>query len=328
MDQSSSVQSFQNDLSVQPKERNKYLDGKIYKITCDEIDKIYVGSTCGKLEARLRGHRSDHTNYLEGKGGYITSYEILKFPSAKISLIESFSCESKDDLLRREDEWIDYYKDIRVNKFRAYTGLNEKEYRKDYYQENKEYFTQKFKEYYESHREEQLQYKKDYYQENKGYFVQKFKERYESHREDILQYGKDYYQENKEYFTQINKEYYQKNKDNILEQRKEHRKTNKEKIEERENIRKLCSCGSIIKISKVHRHLRSQLHATGIKTKVDEGEVKCICGLVVKSRLARHLNSKMHSNRMEFINSLPNKVIPSIISELSDGVYNSLVPDY
>ena len=39
-----------------------YLEGKIYKITLEKCDKVYIGSTCEELETRLKWHVSNNTS--------------------------------------------------------------------------------------------------------------------------------------------------------------------------------------------------------------------------------------------------------------------------
>jgi len=111
-----------------------YSRGKIYKITCkEEPDKMYIGSTCEPLlSRRLAKHRADYICYLSGKHGYTTSYEIVKYWSAEITLIELFPCSSKDELLQRERHWIEQDKES-INKARPIiTDAERKDVRKEY----------------------------------------------------------------------------------------------------------------------------------------------------------------------------------------------------
>lgn len=42
---------------------NKYQEGKIYKITCEEdVSKVYIGSTYQKLAYRLKEHINAYQN--------------------------------------------------------------------------------------------------------------------------------------------------------------------------------------------------------------------------------------------------------------------------
>ena len=142
-----------------------YTKGKIYKIiTSYQADKIYIGSTTkGRLCDRITEHRSCYKNNKR----QCKSKEILCFGDAQIILIETYPCHSKDELHQREQYWMDYYKEICVNKQKAFIGLNKKEYKKVYYEENKETVKEKVKKYYEENKEKKKEIVKKYYEENK-----------------------------------------------------------------------------------------------------------------------------------------------------------------
>ena len=72
-------------------------NGKIYKITC-ESGKVYIGSTIMKLNKRFSVHKCKNS----------LNHCITKdFINPKIELIELFSCETKEELLWKEREWIE-----------------------------------------------------------------------------------------------------------------------------------------------------------------------------------------------------------------------------
>jgi hypothetical protein len=97
---------------------SNYQKGKIYKIISDQTNKIYIGSTITTLCRRLGNHRTD---MLYDK--IVSSREILKYGDARIILIENFPCNNREELVAREQYWIDLNKDICVNKHSAYTGI-------------------------------------------------------------------------------------------------------------------------------------------------------------------------------------------------------------
>ncbi len=76
--------------------------GKIYKIKSSKTDNVYIGSTIQTLNERFVKHKSDYKRFQNGKGGNITSFEIIKYPDAIIELIEEMTFETKDDMLFRE----------------------------------------------------------------------------------------------------------------------------------------------------------------------------------------------------------------------------------
>ena len=92
-------------------ELNKYQEGKIYKISCDTYDKIYIGSTVQKLFQRLASHKAKKECY---------SKELFKYPNVKIELIERYPCNSKDELRIREQYYINENKDLCINIKKAY----------------------------------------------------------------------------------------------------------------------------------------------------------------------------------------------------------------
>ena len=113
--------------------------------------------------------------------------------------------------------------------------LNQKEYHKKYYIDNKD----KFLEYREKNKVRIEKYNKKYYKENKEYFSAKRKERYEKNKEDelkknkkwkkdniedIKKYGKKYRSENREYHLERLRKWQRENKKHILEYNKKNEK--------------------------------------------------------------------------------------------------------
>lgn len=77
-----------------------YQTGKIYKITSNQTDQVYIGSTCSPLSQRMANHRS--CMRAGRPGHYITSFAIVQYDDAVITLVEECPCESKEQLIRRE----------------------------------------------------------------------------------------------------------------------------------------------------------------------------------------------------------------------------------
>ena len=117
-----------------------YQDGKVYKIYNTINDDIYIGSTTQKLCERMRQHRCD--NSLTGKMNYpiykaFREYGVENF---FIELIEKCPCNGKDELRRKEGEYIRALKpslNIRIE------GIS----RKGYYNDNGDMFLEKSKNY-------------------------------------------------------------------------------------------------------------------------------------------------------------------------------------
>jgi hypothetical protein len=77
---------------------NKYQNAKIYKLTGGGF--TYIGSTTLKyLSQRMCQHRCPKNK--------TSSKQIVCFPDCQITLIETFPCQSKDELRARERYWIE-----------------------------------------------------------------------------------------------------------------------------------------------------------------------------------------------------------------------------
>jgi hypothetical protein len=94
-----------------------YRKSKIYMITSKKNNKIYIGSTTYPLEHRLLGHKDDYERWLNGKHGYVSSYQLLLPGNGEkqIILLENYPCYTKEELHERETYWIKKYRIICVN---------------------------------------------------------------------------------------------------------------------------------------------------------------------------------------------------------------------
>lgn len=120
---------------------NKFHNSKIYKITDNTNNQVYIGSTIKTLQQRLQGHKSAAKSYKEGRG--CASKSIIDNGDYKIELLEQLSCENRKQLLIKEQEYIDQYDCI--NKVNSHTDpkqryllnrekilINKREYDKKY----------------------------------------------------------------------------------------------------------------------------------------------------------------------------------------------------
>jgi hypothetical protein len=137
------------------RDENKYQRGKIYKIISYQTDKVYIGLTCKiYLNNRLAKHNNQYKNYLNGLHNYIMLFEILKYNDAKIVLIESYPCNSKEKLFAKEAEWI--IQSNCINK--EIPNRTQKQYRKD----NKEKIQKLQKDYRINNKKKLDNYQKDW----------------------------------------------------------------------------------------------------------------------------------------------------------------------
>ena len=124
---------------------NKYSNGKIYKIiSFSNPDVVYYGSTVNSLNKRMSQHRAPSNKCI--------SKQIIDFGDAVILLVENYPCENKEQLNRKEGEYI--LNNDCINKVVA--GRTLKEYSHKYYIDNKEENKIAQKEYYELNKEKQI----------------------------------------------------------------------------------------------------------------------------------------------------------------------------
>jgi len=122
---------------------SKYQQGKIYKIVCDKTDLVYYGSTIDKLGKRFQHHKCNHKRNKKH-----ASQILLEMGECKIELVEYFPCNSKKELLERENYYIEnnkccnyrlsYVKDMRERR---------KVHDKKHYEKYREKYLKKFEEY-------------------------------------------------------------------------------------------------------------------------------------------------------------------------------------
>jgi len=87
---------------------NKYKSGKIYKVVCNNTGKTYYGSTYGSIAKKKGRHKSNyHNEYLKGKRGFVSVYDIIKEGNYDIFLVENYPCETKEELHARERWYIE-----------------------------------------------------------------------------------------------------------------------------------------------------------------------------------------------------------------------------
>ena len=123
-----------------------YQNGKIYKIYCNETGDVYYGSTIQPISARITQHRSKCKYQCSSK-------TIIDRGNYSYSLVESFPCNSKEELHSRERYWIE--NNNCINKI--IPCRTRKEYRED----NKEIISKKLKKWREDNKDKIKEYKSE-----------------------------------------------------------------------------------------------------------------------------------------------------------------------
>ena len=115
-----------------------------------------------------------------------------------------------------------------------------KEYKKQYYNKNKNEIAKKQKQYYLENRDKKLEYIKEYVNQNESKVKQYRKEHYKNNKSEISNKHKEYYEKHKEKIKQKTKEYFKNNKEKIYSVRNERTK-NDELYAYKTKTRKLIS---------------------------------------------------------------------------------------
>ena len=141
-----------------------YSSGKIYKLQ-HEDGHFYIGSTCAELRTRLQGHKKKSK---ERPNQEVYKHINNEWDAVRMILIEEYPCESKQQLLKREDEYIqkELNNPLCLNSCRVILTAEEtiaynREYNKQHYEQNKEYM----REYQKSYKckKDRTEYFKQYY---------------------------------------------------------------------------------------------------------------------------------------------------------------------
>ena len=161
-----------------------YDKSKIYQLVCDD-GHFYYGSTINELRVRLQGHINQSKTRTSRVYNHINS---IGWDRVRIILVESFVCANRDELHRKENEYIQARKTDPLCLNTAGAVFDEektretmKKYRETHQEQIKAYSeahrdkaNAESKLYYEAHKEE----KKKYKEANRERINAKWNERY------------------------------------------------------------------------------------------------------------------------------------------------------
>ena len=163
---------------------SKYGNGKIYKIVDSAYTECYIGSTVMALSSRMALHRRDYKQYKAGQAAYVSSYALFDkcgIENCKIELIEDYPCESREQLAKREGQYI--RREECINKVVAGRTV------KEWFEEHPEYKKEYDRNYREANKEQKKASDKAYYEANKEALIAKNKE-YSSEKVECTVCGK------------------------------------------------------------------------------------------------------------------------------------------
>lgn len=234
-----------------------YKNGKIYKITSNNSNEIYIGSTAQKtLKRRLSGHKKAYKLYLTKGGKYITSFKIIQYDDYIIELLENYPCNSKTELESREGYWIKNTPNC-VNKIIAGRTKQERypennTRRKQYRIDNKEKVQDHARIYYNENKDKINIQQRNLYDKNKEKYVERKKQWRMNNNKKSCEISKKYREKHKEYYNNKSNEWYTKNRNQYNQHRQQ-------------TI--LCECGMTIKRSYSAKHKRTIKHQDALKNK-------------------------------------------------------------
>ena len=94
-----------------------YQQGKIYAVIDNTNGNKYIGSTTQKLNVRLSGHMCQYRQFKKGtrKKG-CASFQILENNNYEIILLEDYPCETRRELEKREQYFLDTVENINLKR--------------------------------------------------------------------------------------------------------------------------------------------------------------------------------------------------------------------
>ena len=168
-----------------------YRNAIIYQIICKiNPDIRYIGSTFNSLRNRWQTHKYDFEYWQQGKRDGISIYKYfleIGIENFKILEIKSYLVYSENV---KDTKHISAYEQLWINKIKCvnqHSAFNipvvsehlRKQYKKKYYEENKEVLNENHRTYYEENRTKILAQKKEYRKKNLEKLKAKGQERVE-----------------------------------------------------------------------------------------------------------------------------------------------------
>jgi len=145
--------------------------GYIYKIYDNTNGNVYYGSTKETVSRRMTNHRAKYKKYIEGKGNFTKSYDILKNNDYSYSVVEKVEFNEKYELHQKERYYIENNECINKN----IPNRTQIEYDKEYYEKNKDKINLKCRNYRKDNNDKMKEYNKEYYEKNKDKIKEKRK---------------------------------------------------------------------------------------------------------------------------------------------------------
>jgi hypothetical protein len=192
-----------------------YQKGKIYKLISPSKNLVYYGSTIQTLSQRLGGHIRDKKVVIKtnNKHRSCSSFLVLECGDYKIELVEDYPCNNKQQLEKKEGEYIRNNECVNKN----VAGRTDKEY----YIDNVDKLKEQGKQYYNNNVDKVKEKHKEYYNDNVVKISERIKKNRENNPEKFKERSKKYYNNNVDKVKEKKKEYYNDNANEIKEKRRQ-----------------------------------------------------------------------------------------------------------
>lgn len=128
--------------------------GYIYAIKSPSTNQFYIGSTLRSIRERFNQHQFKYTYYQEGKGNYMSSFQIVAFGDSYIELLKTVTCDSKAAVHKIEGQMIREGGELCVNQVIAGRSYAE------WYVDNRERKLQACTAYYQKNAEHCREYQR------------------------------------------------------------------------------------------------------------------------------------------------------------------------
>jgi hypothetical protein len=219
-----------------------YANGKIYKLVSDHDEQFYVGSTIQKLCQRKTQHFCKSKNPKEMGRLVYQHFNATGWQNVRIILIETYPCNSVEELVKRERSW---YESLKPTLNSRFPQMDKQEYAGRYRQENRELCNAR------TVRSQQKEVDCDYCSIvlKAAYF---FKQMAKFHYNLATKTQKERYARNLE----SKKKYYAENKDHHSEVSRLYRERTKEEVSARNKLKAKCLlCNKEMRKNSIHRHI-------------------------------------------------------------------------
>ena len=129
----------------------------------------YYGSTTQSLNQRFQVHKGDFKLWKQGKKRCYSSFMLLEqgFDKVAIILVEDYPCNSKQELELREAHYIKNIPCINMKIPSGIVAESLQDYKKQYYQSNRDKLLEQNKQYKQANRDKLREYDKQYQQANR-----------------------------------------------------------------------------------------------------------------------------------------------------------------